>query len=104
MQRYCQNMSLNNIVPVNRFIVDSLYYIAILWRVCFDAPLLTSHAMKVVVLYKFCEDRAFYKDFDDFLVVLMLERFGNGCLYRFWFADMTSYAGIDHINHRVIKK
>ena len=36
------------------------------WRVCFSALWSTSHAMKVIVLYKFCEDRAFNKYFHAF--------------------------------------
>ena len=84
-----KHVSHNSIVPVSRFILYSLYCVTIyFWQVCFVALWSTSHPMKVVVLYKFCEDQAFYDSFDAFSLVLTSQRFGNACLCRFWFPDM----------------
>ena len=57
-------MSVNNIVPVNRFILYSLYNVAISFSgggKCFSASWSTSHAVKVIVLHTFCEHHAFSK-------------------------------------------
>jgi len=62
----------------------------------------TSHAMKVVVLYESWEDQAFYKYLNAFSSCFDIRAVGNACLCRFWFPDMTSYADMDHICHRLI--
>ena len=105
VQQYGQNMSVNNIVPVNRFILYSLHYVAVFWEgVCFGAPWSTSHAMKVIVLYKFCEHHTIYNYFNAFStgfdIRVLWKRLFVQCAH--FDSDMTSYADIDHTQSYII--
>jgi len=99
MQRYCQNMSVTNIMPVNRFMLYSLYYVAV-----FGGYASAHHGQphtqwKSLCCINFAKIRRFISTSVHFLLVLTLEHLGNFCLCRFW---LMSYADIDHICHRVI--